>query len=184
MEAITPSLRITARRCSGTPSGRGPRAPLTELGTLPDEQAATSISNRFIEVITMALSFTVGGARDSLRASLRGRGRRTSRQRVRCRERMGAIHGAALWGTGRLGLGRAPEARHGRAWPDSSSQLARSQSGAGGSLSSRAGSNGLAAALRGITAELRQPARTAQRAGGACPLLGTATGRPGPGATS
>jgi hypothetical protein len=39
---------------------------LTELGTLPDDKTATSTSTRFIEVITMALTFTVGGARDSL----------------------------------------------------------------------------------------------------------------------
>src|SRR5208337_3022918 len=65
MEAITPSLLITGRQCPGTPSGRAPCVPSTELGTLPDEQAATLISIRFIEVITMALSFTVGGARDT-----------------------------------------------------------------------------------------------------------------------
>jgi hypothetical protein len=39
---------------------------LIELGWLFDDKAATSNSSRFIEVITMSLTFTVGGARDSL----------------------------------------------------------------------------------------------------------------------
>src|SRR5208282_6916629 len=38
---------------------------LAQSGRPVPQQAATSISIRFIEVITMALSFTVGGARDT-----------------------------------------------------------------------------------------------------------------------
>ena len=74
--------------------------PLSELSTLTNDKAATSISNSFSEVITMALTFTVGGARDSLEPRFAAEVAELLENAFGGEQRMGTIHGAALRGTG------------------------------------------------------------------------------------